>query len=224
MIEFKMCVLIRRGRYVKTQLPLYPIYQAIDMFRPMWAILRSQKCIMGKTTQCKIISCGTYQNAVAQWLRCCATNRKVAGSIPASASEFFIDIKFFRSHYGPGGKGGRCVRLTTYHHPVPLSRNLGTLTSWNPLGPFGPETGLLYLVYTLEYVPQRIYPLVICIKHNGDDASKVCFDFLQLLSEKFLNLNAKCYHSCHFLIKLDFSHVSEKFTNIKFNENSSIEI
>ena len=32
--------------------------------------------------------------AVAQWLRCCATNRKVGG--------FFIDIKTFRSHYGPG--------------------------------------------------------------------------------------------------------------------------
>ena len=30
--------------------------------------------------------------AVAQWLRCCATNRKVAGSIPAGASGFFIDI------------------------------------------------------------------------------------------------------------------------------------
>ena len=40
--------------------------------------------------------------AVAQWLRCCATNRKVAGSIPASVIGFFIDIKSFRSHYGPG--------------------------------------------------------------------------------------------------------------------------
>jgi len=37
--------------------------------------------------------------AVAQWLKCCATNRKVAGSIPL---EFFIDIKSFRSHYGSG--------------------------------------------------------------------------------------------------------------------------
>ena len=37
--------------------------------------------------------------AVAQWLKCCVTNRKVAGSIPA---EFFIDIKSFRLHYGPG--------------------------------------------------------------------------------------------------------------------------
>ena len=39
---------------------------------------------------------------VAQWLRCCATNRKVAGSIPAGVIGFFIDIKSFRSHYGPG--------------------------------------------------------------------------------------------------------------------------
>ena len=40
--------------------------------------------------------------AVAQWLRCCATNRQVVGSIAASVSGFFIDIKSFRSHYGPG--------------------------------------------------------------------------------------------------------------------------
>jgi len=36
--------------------------------------------------------------AVAQWLRCCVTNRKVAGSIPDGV----IHIKSFRSHYGPG--------------------------------------------------------------------------------------------------------------------------
>jgi hypothetical protein len=35
---------------------------------------------------------------------------------------------------------------TVYHHPVPLSRNLGTLTSWNPLGQSRPVTGLLYLL------------------------------------------------------------------------------
>jgi len=40
--------------------------------------------------------------AVAQWSRCCVTNRKVAGSIPAGVLGFFIDIKSFRSHYGPG--------------------------------------------------------------------------------------------------------------------------
>ena len=36
--------------------------------------------------------------AVVQWLTCCATNRKVAGPIPAGVSGFFIDIKSFRSH------------------------------------------------------------------------------------------------------------------------------
>jgi len=39
--------------------------------------------------------------AVAQWLRCCGTNKKVAGSIPAGVIGIFIDIKSFRSHYGP---------------------------------------------------------------------------------------------------------------------------
>ena len=40
--------------------------------------------------------------AVAQWLRRCATNWKVAGSIPAGVIGIFIEIKSFRSHYGPG--------------------------------------------------------------------------------------------------------------------------
>ena len=39
--------------------------------------------------------------AVAQWLRCCATKRRLAGSIPAGVSGFFIDIKSFRLHHGP---------------------------------------------------------------------------------------------------------------------------
>jgi len=43
-----------------------------------------------------------WGTAVAQWLRCCGTNQKVAGSIPAGVIVIFIDIKSFRSHYGPG--------------------------------------------------------------------------------------------------------------------------
>ena len=46
----------------------------------------------------------------------------------------------------PGGKGGRCVRLTTYHHTVLLSRNLGALTLLDPSGPAWPVTGVLYLL------------------------------------------------------------------------------
>jgi len=101
--------------------------------------------------------------AVAQWLRCCATYRKVACSIPACVIGVFIDIKSFLSHYGSGvdlasnrneyqehflgSKVGRCVRLTTYHHPVPLSRNLGTLTSCNPLGHSRPVMGLIFYMF-----------------------------------------------------------------------------
>ena len=39
---------------------------------------------------------------MAQWLRCCATDRKVAGSIPGGVIGFFVDIKSFQSHYGHG--------------------------------------------------------------------------------------------------------------------------
>jgi hypothetical protein len=46
----------------------------------------------------------------------------------------------------PGGKGGRCVRLTTSPPScVVCHENLGDYTSWNPLGHTGPVTGLLYL-------------------------------------------------------------------------------
>jgi hypothetical protein len=55
-------------------------------------------CLGGLGTSCLTPNIGT----VAQWLRCCATNQKVASSIPAGVSGLFIDIKSFRSHYGPG--------------------------------------------------------------------------------------------------------------------------
>ena len=39
---------------------------------------------------------------VAQHLNHCATGLKVAGSILAGVSGFFVDIKSFQSQYGPG--------------------------------------------------------------------------------------------------------------------------
>ena len=52
----------------------------------------------------KIMSHVLYElgTVVTQLLRRCATNRKVAGSIPDGVTGFFIHIKPFRSHYGPG--------------------------------------------------------------------------------------------------------------------------
>jgi hypothetical protein len=40
--------------------------------------------------------------AVVQWLRHCATNQKVAGSIPDGVIEFFVDI-FFPAALWPWG-------------------------------------------------------------------------------------------------------------------------
>jgi hypothetical protein len=51
----------------------------------------------------------------------------------------------------PGGKGGRCVRLTAYHHIVPMSINLGALTLLDPSGPAWPVMGVLYLS---TYLPE----------------------------------------------------------------------
>ena len=85
---------------------------------------------------------------MAQWLRCCATNQKFAGSIPAGVTG--IDIKSFLSHYGPGvdpasnsneyhehflgGKGGRCVRLTTLPSSCAVVMKSGNLNFLEPSG------------------------------------------------------------------------------------------
>ena len=104
---------------------------------------------------------------MAQWSRCCATNRKVAGSIPAGVSGFFIDIKSFRSHYGPGvdsasnrneyqeyllgAKGGRCIRLTTLPTSCAVAIKSGNLKFLEPSGPLracnGTALPLLFTKY-----------------------------------------------------------------------------
>ena len=87
--------------------------------------------------------------AVAQWLRCCATNTKVAGSIPAGVNEIFIEsfrtmalgstqplTEMSTKEYFLGVKSGRCVRLTTLPPScavVTKSGNLNFLESSGPL-------------------------------------------------------------------------------------------
>ena len=60
----------------------------------------------------------------------------------------------------PGGKGGRCVRLTTYHHTLPLSGNLGALTSQTPLF----LHGLLRVCFTFTFTFLLYYtnPTIKC--------------------------------------------------------------
>ena len=71
--------------------------------------------------------------------------------------EFFIDLKPFRSHYGPGvdsasnrneyqehfleGKGGRCVRLTTLPPSCAVVMKSGNLNFLEPSGPLQAGNG-----------------------------------------------------------------------------------
>jgi hypothetical protein len=53
-----------------------------------------------------------------------------------------------------GDKGGRCVRLTTYHHTVPLSSNLGALTNprslWACMASYGSAICLIKCAFVGE--------------------------------------------------------------------------
>jgi hypothetical protein len=96
---------------------------------------------------CYYLPLGKQPYNLMQWicinrglLRHCVTSRKVPGSIPGVAGDFFsvpsdsfmcpgVDSASKNEYQAnPGGKGGRYVRLTTYHIHVPMSRNLGALT------------------------------------------------------------------------------------------------
>jgi len=91
---------------------------ALTTWRDAYRLLSSSVCIFSDQWCCGRVSfaahmqffvsnlniaiCLLWGTAVAQWLSCCATNRKAAGSIPAGISGFFIGIKSFQSRYGPG--------------------------------------------------------------------------------------------------------------------------
>ena len=47
----------------------------------------------------------------------------------------------------PGSKGGRCVRLTTYHHHVPIVKKFGGLNFLEPCGPVHAFNGTDLLHY-----------------------------------------------------------------------------
>jgi len=83
--------------------------------------------------------------------------------------------------------------LTTYHHPMPLSRNLGTLTSWNPLGLSRPVMGLIYLFTELNRVERKnvfvlckdLWPavkrsLTLWSKNSSPQYTKYSFPTLQI--------------------------------------------
>ena len=68
----------------------------------------------------------------------------------------------------PGGKSGRCMRVTT---SIPLSaechENLGGETSWNPLGHTEPVTGLLYLLPLIQMLQYTLCNCLFCFSPHS---------------------------------------------------------
>jgi hypothetical protein len=104
-----------------------------------------------------------WGHAVAQLLRHCATNPKVAGSIPDSVVGIFYwhnpsgrtmslestqSLTDMSTRNISWGRGGRCVGLTTLSPSFRLSWNLGASASLNLQGLLRLVMGLLYLYVT----------------------------------------------------------------------------
>ena len=122
----------------------YSLESSASKYTTQRKIVLNFRSSIDNIKHCTCISRGT---ALAQWLRCCGTNQKVAGSIPAGVSGFFIDIKSFRQHYGDTAfnrneyqeyflrvKGGRCVRLTTLPPSWAVVTKSGNLNFLQPSG------------------------------------------------------------------------------------------
>ena len=100
----------------------------------------------------------------------CATARTVSGSIPGGITGDFFPyvprepcalgstqlLKMSTRHFC-WGKGGRCVRLTTYHpRNAERQENPGVLTYSETLGPPRPVVGYFYL-YIYIYIKNILY-------------------------------------------------------------------
>ena len=109
--------------------------------------------------------------AVAQWLRCCATNRKVAGSIPDGVRRIFHwhnpsdstmalgstqPLTEMSTRKFPGGKCGRCVRLTTLPPSCAVVMKSGNLNFLEPSGPLQACNGTALLLLLL-YIKTNTY-------------------------------------------------------------------
>jgi hypothetical protein len=114
--------------------------------------------------------------AVTQWLRYYATNRQAADSIPDGVIGIFqcrnpsgrtmalgstqpLTEKCTRVF--PGGKGGRCVRLTTLTPSCAVVMKCGNLNFLEPSGPtFTPDSDNATASVSWQFIAALIYMFI----------------------------------------------------------------
>ena len=128
---------------------------------------------------------------LAQWLRRCATSRTVPGSIPGGVTGFFSDISpsdrsialgltqplvNMSTRNIPGGKGDRCVRLTT---SPPLRAECHEIWEPKPPGTLWVTPGLLRDSFTyISQVFSAIYTATCFDTFMSSGSYKQCLSFL----------------------------------------------
>jgi hypothetical protein len=99
------------------------------------------------------------------WLRHCATSWKVAGLIPNGVIDVILLAALWpcgRLSLWLGGKGGRCVGLTTLPPPcAECVEILGAWTSWNPQGLSRPVMGWLLKLLSFPITNNIIFVTVV---------------------------------------------------------------
>jgi hypothetical protein len=95
------------------------------MFRhSMSANIRAWGSVVVKALRYKSEGPGIDSRCRRRFFSVASDSSMCPGVDSASKNEYQVNLR---------GKGGRCVRLTTYYHTVPLSSNLGALTIPRPL-------------------------------------------------------------------------------------------